>query len=481
MANRKGNQKRNNIQYMPQKINFRLFIVIVGFIFVYMFIVMLRYLSTNKVTRYEVVEGSLASSTIYRGLILRDEECVEAQNAGYVNYLAREGQRVSAGDLVYTVDETGSLFNYLEANSMVEFSLTDKEVEELKNQIVDYAHIYDATQFNSVYNFKYTLQNAVVKLANRKLLEGISVSETSNPVNYCYSTSSGIIDYWIDGLESLKAEDVTKDHFTESDYTRTNLLSNELHSPGDVLYKLSESEEWSIIISVTPSFGEQLLAENYVKVRFLKNQDESWGKVTLLNNADGGCYAQLTFTNSMITFASDRYLDIELVLSENKGLKIPISSIVEKEFFVVDESFVYEQEGKYYVNKEVLDESGTRTTLNYEVEVYSFDPETRLYYFDDSALNAGDILYMNKDYVKNYDDSVLERDKQNTYMAVEKRGTLLGVYNINKGYADFRQINVNYQNDEYAIVESNSAYGLRIYDYIALNADAVDDDQFISN
>ena len=53
-------------------------------------------------------------------------------------------------------------------------------------------------------------------------------------------------------------------------------------------------------------------------------------------------------------------------------------------------------------------------------------------------------------------------------------------YNINKGFADFKEITILAQNDEYAIVKPNSTYGLRVYDYIALKADTVSDDQFIN-
>ena len=62
---------------------------------------------------------------------------------------------------------------------------------------------------------------------------------------------------------------------------------------------------------------------------------------------------------------------------------------------------------------------------------------------------------------------------------MSKRATLVGVYNMNKGYADFKQINILYRNEEYAIVKSNTKYGLSVYDYIVLNAETVRDDQFI--
>jgi len=89
-----------------------------------------------------------------------------------------------------------------------------------------------------------------------------------------------------------------------------------------------------------------------------------------------------------------------------------------------------------------------------------------MYYMDTSVLKAGDVLY--------------KTDSQETY-TVSKRATLIGVYNVNKGYADFKQINILYQNDEYSIVKANTTYGLNVYDYIVLDGSSVSDDQIITN
>ena len=94
-----------------------------------------------------------------------------------------------------------------------------------------------------------------------------------------------------------------------------------------------------------------------------------------------------------------------------------------------------------------------------------YDSENKEYYLDTTLLSAGDVLHM--------------PDSQETY-TVSRKATLLGVYNMNKGYADFKQINILYQNDEYAIVKSNTKYGLSVYDYIVLDATTVSDDQFIN-
>ena len=50
-----------------------------------------------------------------------------------------------------------------------------------------------------------------------------------------------------------------------------------------------------------------------------------------------------------------------------------------------------------------------------------------------------------------------------------KTAKLSGVYNINKGYAVFRQINILCEGEEYYIIEDGNDYGLSNFDHIALD------------
>ena len=92
------------------------------------------------------------------------------------------------------------------------------------------------------------------------------------------------------------------------------------------------------------------------------------------------------------------------------------------------------------------------------------DEREGVYYVDESVLKVGDVLYQ--------EDSV-------ETCTVSKQASLTGVYNINKGYADFKQIDILYNNDEYSIVQSNTVYGLNVYDYIVLDATTVSEDELI--
>lgn len=450
-------------------LNLNIGMIIFGVVFIYVVICVILYFQTSHIVRYEVQEGSLVTNNIYRGVVIRDETIVTTDTAGYVNYYAREGERVAKNDLVYIMDETGRLNEELLAMALGENSLSKRDLAEFRNEIVTFVHGFDCKNFDSTYDFKYSLQNTLMKLANANMLANagsLGGDNGANIVNYAYAPRTGIVAYWTDGYEDLTAKQVTMEVFDEKKYEKEHLLSNTLMASGAPAYKLSTSENWSIVFPVEPERGAQLLEEGYIRVKFLKNQYEAWGQAELLTNPDGNTYLQLSFTNSMVTFLADRFLDVELIVEDETGLKIPVSAIVQKEFFLIPEEYVIPSgnSGRGSIIKQCYLEDGTISSEMLEIDLYNFDDETREYYLDSSLLDAGNILY--------------KLDSQETF-TVSRKATLIGVYNINRGYADFKQINILYQNEEYAIVKSNTRYGLSVYDYIVQDASTVSDDQFI--
>lgn len=462
-----SNQNNKIVKYR-KPLNINIGMVIFAVIFIYIIICVFMYFTQKHIEGHQVKMGSLSSNNIYKGVALRDEEIVTALQAGYVNYYAREGERVGVGNLVYTLDESGKLADYLDTE-VTGSTLTGRDLNELKTEILDFTNTFDPEYFSTVYDFKYGVKGTVLKLANANILENvdkINSSGLSELISFCNAPSTGIVIYSVDGYEDLTLEQFNKDIFDTKNYEKTQLISNELVEAGQPVYKISKNEDWSIVIQTDAAKAEELLEKEYVKVKFLKNQDTSWGEVSSYTNEDGDTFVQLTFTNSMVTFCTDRFIDIELILEDETGLKIPNSSIVEKEFFIVPKEYVTQggNSSNYGVLKETYAEDGTATTEFIETTIYN-ETETE-YYLDDMVLRIGDYI--------------IKPDSTDKY-AISKRGSLTGVYNINKGYADFKQINILYQNDEYSIVKSNTQYGLSVYDYIVLDASTVEDDEFIYN
>ena len=458
--------KRNKVTKYPRSLNINIGMIIFAVILVYVIICVFIYFNSKHIVGYEVMEGSLSTDNIYEGIALRNEEVVKSKLAGYVNYFATEGRRVAVGNLVYTVDESGQLLDELKAQGTNDVTLSDDDLSELRSQIVDFSSGFQPAQFNSVYDFKTSMTGTVQKLANASILKNIQSlndSSKSQSINYCNAEDTGIVVYSTDGFEQTKLENLTAAMFDDSKYTKTQLVNNALVSVGDPGYKLSTDETWSVAIKTDAAKAKELTDLGYVKVRFLKNQDESWAAVTSYTNDAGDTFVDLTFTNSMLTFATDRYLNIELITEDQKGLKIPNSSIVKKNFFIVPKEYVTTgQDNKTGVMRDTYTEDGKETTEFVQTQIYN-ETDTE-YYLDDSTLRSGDIL--------------IKPESTEKY-TISKQDSLIGVYNINKGYADFKQINILYQNNEYSIVQSNTQYGLNVYDYIVLDTSTVNENELI--
>ena len=430
---------------------------------IYIIISVVTYLRKEHIVAYQVMEGSLSTNNIYDAIAVRQEKVVNSEDAGYVNYFATEGGRVGVGNLVYTLDESGQLLEYLKSQGSEEVMLSDDDLAELRTQIVNFDSSFDEHDFQTVYDFKVSLDGTVQKLSNNSILSNIqslnASSGTLSSINYVYAGDTGIVVYSKDGYEDLTLDQMTSAVMDQTTYNKVQLINNNLVKSGDPVYKLCTSEEWSVIIREDDlEKVKQLENLGYVKVRFIKNQDESWGKVSSFTNADNETFVQLTFTNSMITFCRDRFLNVELITEDDSGLKIPNSSIVNKEFYIVPKDYVIKSnDNTSSVLRVKYDEQGTETSELVNVSIYN-ETETG-YYLDTASFRSGDTLIMT--------------DSNNRF-TVSKTASLIGVYNINKGYADFRQISILYQNDEYSIVKSNTLYGLNVYDYIVLDSSTVD-------
>lgn len=467
MAQKKRQSKNNNkITKYRKPLNINLGLIIFGFIFVYIIVMIFLYFTSSHITGYEVKLGSLAVNNTYRGVILRSETVYQSQNAGYINYYARECEKVAKGAMVYTIDESGKLADLISSNLESGNTLTNEDLSELKTQIMNYRNSYSDRNFDTVYDFKYAVEGTVMKLANQNVLASLSDlqgSDMNNLIDFSYAEQSGLVVYNTDGLENLTIADINKDIFNEEAHQKQQFQSNALVGNGDSVYKLITEENWSLVFPIEEERAEELRDETYIKVKFLKTGDESWGAVNIVEKEDG-IYLKLDFTNSMITFASDRYLDVELKLDIEKGLKIPNSSIVEKEFYLIPKEYLTQggDSADDGFMRETFLEDGTESTEFVKADIY-YMTDTE-YYVDTSVFRIGDYI--------------IRPDSSDKY-PISRKGTLIGVYNMNKGYADFTQITILYQNKEYAIVKSNTDYGLNVYDHIVLDGNSVNDNDFV--
>lgn len=457
-------RESNKITKYHKPLNINIGMIIFGVMIIYIIILGIMYFKTEHLSGYEVKEGALSVNNVYRGIALREEQVFPTQSAGYVYYFASEGTHVACGDLIYAIDSSGTLAQNLYSGTENN-AYTNEDLGGIKSKIMNYKSTFEETDFSTVYDFSFQLKNEVSKLNHKTMLEAMDNLAGASGINKFYAQRAGTIVFSEDGYETLTPESVTMDSFDEEKYVKNQYVSNDLLGNDDTAYKIVTKEDWEIIIPVEKERVQELSDAGYVKVRFLEDQFETWGKVNLYgSDAEHEIqFIGLTFNNSMLNYVTERFIDIELILEEDRGLKIPNSAIAERNFFLVEKEYMtVGDKGQDGVIRQTFTENNEMTTEFVETTVYNVEDD--VYYLDEAALSVGDVLY--------------KIDSQET-MTVSKQASLVGVYNINKGYADFKQIIILYQNDEYSIVESNTKYGLNCYDYIALDASTVVDDQFI--
>ena len=463
---------KSNVVRIKNNKRINLGTIIFAVIFVYVIICVIISSKSSNIKGYQVKTGSLSENRIYNGIALRKENVVTANNSGYVSYFIREGERVAYNNLIYCIDETGKFSDLIGKDPTTDNSLTKEELSSLRQDIKLFSKNFNEKVFPDAKSFEARMEGNLAQIENRMIIDNISIinnGHSNDIIDYCRAKNPGIALYYKDGFEDYLPSDLTEADFNEENYERVNIMNDDLIEAGGFVYKYVFDETWSIVVLVPNDEVEKITSAQYLEVRFSKTGTTSWGKVTLINTFEENSLIQLSFTNSMITFCKDRFVEVELLLDEDRGLKIPNSAIANKSFYLIDKEFVTlgDNSSNYGVLRREYTDDGSNVRF---VEIQIAKEEENEYYVDTSSLNYGDVIIR--------PGAPNDANTLNTFV-VGKQGTLIGVYNINKGYADFKRIEILYQNDEYAIVKPNAAYGLRAYDYVALDAKIVTDKDFV--
>ena len=430
-----------------------------GILFLYMIICLIMYLTSPHVTAYEVTAGPLSGNYKYTAIALKSEKIVYSTSAGSINYYARENSKVGVGNAIYSVgaslnNQSGVTSEATDDNSSVDFSAFHTIAS-------SFSTAYSAMDYQDVYNFKADAQTAIFEIYSQNQMDSAANYSGQNLVT---ADTDGIVVYSVDGMEDKTIDDIRLSDFSKTNYKRTNLRMKESVSANDPVYKLITSEEWSLIIPLDTKTATELADSTTVRFTFLEDKSTFNADFSIIQNEDG-FFGKLDISNSVIRFAGDRFIDIELQINKVSGLKIPNSAIAEKTFYRIPKEFVSvneNNENEISLIKETYDTDGSAITKYITATVY--DKTDTDYYVDTGLFEEGDYVLM-KDSSKRYQ--------------VSDTKSLIGVYSINKGYAVFREITIIDENEEYCIVESNSSYGLAQYDHIALDASTVKEDAIV--
>lgn len=445
--------------------NFNIGVVIFLIIIIYVLFNIFSYFTKTHISEYQVQQGTIASNYIYQGIIIRDETVEYAPRDGYINYYVKNASKVSVTDVVYSIDTNGSISEKISTSASEPGAISSDTLNAISTDIGTFVSDYNSNRFSESYTFLQNISTQIAQDVNSNALASLSSQVASAEGNHTFyqmtSPEDGIIVYEVDGFEDYTIEDIITSKINYNSYTEQHLYANTEVKSGDPVYKRVNSEYWNIIIPIDEKLAKELNEKSAVHVRFCKDDFELDTACSLIKE-DDHYFLNLSFNKGMIRYINDRFVDIELVMGDQIGLKIPQSAITTKEFFTIPKT--------YFTTGGDSSKPGllVKQTVDGVEQMVLINPT--LYYETDEFYYVD-----NEDVSEN--DTVLMADSSATYIIGTDKGSLTGVYNINKGYAVFKQINIIYQNDSYAIVETKTAYGISLYDHIALDASKVKENQ----
>lgn len=442
-------------------------IIVFLVMFVYIGINVYLYFTKDHITIYEVKAGTTAQDKSITGLILRDETVVKADQAGYISYFQKEGSRIAKGESVFALNDSKQIMDVI-TNGDNPISISKENNAQIRYEIQKFKREYSDSDFNTVYDFGEDAQSTVLDILNTTMIEEGQTIEEQTGFKYSYNESkskkSGIVSYYLDSFEAVTPDSVTPEMFDHKDYKRTSLRTTDTVSIGDPVYKLITSEKWSIILPLSAEQYAKLTDKTQVKFRILKDDYQTAAKLTLLQNGKN-YYARLTLDKLMSNYLSERYLEIELDFDSVSGLKIPVSSVVTKDFYIVPNG--------YFTKGANSDKKG--------LTVETFDEKTgdvKYSFVATDIYNQGDEFGYVDANLFELGTPIVKPDSTDEYK-LSKMDELTGVYNVNLGYAVFKQVEILAQNDEYCIIADDTSNGLSAYDHIALDGKTAVDQKII--
>ncbi len=444
--------------------------IIFAIIFFYIIIRILISLQKESLSIYEVQNSYIDTNISATALIVRQEELVNATSSGYVSYYVRDGEKIGKNKTVYTIDETGSIYEKIKDADSDAFELTNDGLNEVRTRISNFENYFNYASFSDVYNFHYDIENAVLELTNEAMIEQLTSLDDSSTDISTYkkvtTTDSGIITYYKDGYENFDIHNFKASDINKSNYKKTTLKTGEIINSGDPVYKLITSENWYLIAELSDKQVKELSDQDTVTVN-IHNSSKNITCNFELTKQDNKNFIIISLNQQMVNYINDRFIDIVIIQDQNNGLKIPNTSITKKSVYKIPIDYLSQgsdSTSNNLLNIKVLDDKGEVTLKQVSPDIYKTDDE--YCYVDPNDFGANDVL-------------VNTQNNDTLALNTAEKAELQGVFCVNQGIATFRYIDVLYQDDEYTIVKPEVPYSIAWYDRIILDQSLVKENQII--
>ncbi len=456
----------DNIIRVKQRKNVNIGIIIFLVILIYVLVHVYTFFTKSEISLYEVQPGEIYITTQCDGMILREEQLVYTDIAGYINYYFGEGSRVAKNCTIYSIDSNRDMYDLL-AGSSTEIKLSGDDLSDLKELLQE--NLMHTENNRNMETKKTTILSGYQRLIDTMLMEELNQIVTSTGVisnfHVVATEQSGIISYITDDYTNLTIQDVTAACFEKKD-TSSSLYSIDLLAANSPVYKIISDDDWKIIVLLNETLYGQLLGKENATF-YLNNKLKVTAPINCYRR-DEAYFAEISMDKYLSNFISERFLKVKFEVENIEGLKVPESAITYKDYYRIPENYL------------VLGGNEDARTRGLLVEEFNTETGTTQYTFQEADIfySSDGFVYIDcLDFAK--ETYIATQDMSSRVMLYTFVNKLEGAYNINKGYAVFKRVERLKTENGYVIVKKNSASGLSAYDHIALDAEAVIEDAVI--
>ena len=462
--NRRNSTAREGAKILPfrRELTINLGVIIFLFILLYLAASIIRSATRESYSVYTVGrEESLNGNQTYRALILRNEQVVSSRWAGYVDMFAPESGHVSIGSVVTSVDEIGTYSEKIKEVAELQ-SLSREELRTFKTRLQKLALSYDGASFSSVYESRGAISAFFSTHIGKASLDVLEGNAALNEFFHLYkSDTPGMILYYKDGFESRRPEDITAADFENSDYQRDNTAN--LVTPGDFLYKLVDSENWTLVIPLSAEDAAKYGSQSRIDLTFLKNGLKTTADAGIFNGPDGSILLRLDLSRYMVQFATDRFTEVRLEGFGSEGYKIPVSCRVEESVYLIPREF------------ETVKEDGTPD--GFYQETVNGSEQTIRHIMPTVYLRDEKYCYVSRQDLPA--ESVLIRQDSQERYTIRLTSRMTGVYQVNAGYTVFSPVEILEESADYLLVRRGTEQGIATFDQVLLNGAQYTDGQIL--
>ena len=519
--------KNNNLIKLKRKARLDSTIIVFAIILIYVAVVVIMSFMKEPIPTYKVGSSNINSNISCTGIALRNEIEITSGKSGYMIYFVHDGDKIKKNAPVCSVDETGNIISAIQETGQGDEGnglFTKSDYVRIRASIDSYKSSYSDVQFSDLYNFKSEIESKVMELSSEVMLQQINAggAQVSSTIQTIKATESGVITYYTDGYEAKTPETLSVEDFSKNNYKKQSLKSGDILESGSTVFKIVSDENWNIVCSINKKEAEAIQKEEKVRFTINDSPNDVSSTYRIIPKEDDKYFLVLSLSKYMVEYIDDRFLNIEIILNKFEGLKVPNSSLLEKEVFKIPKEYINESEESQNKTVTVRRYEGSESGIEPLVKATAGDADMLpTATFGDSTIGlgtagdafstAGDatstnasldkappappegasyknqkitlVIYKTDDKYYYVDeesfhdtDQIYTDNKQTTEPVLSlARDNLTGVYLANAGVANFIEVTVVKSQDEFTIVKKDE--NLKEFDIIVLDYTQVKENQ----